>query len=148
MKKKEVVHGIKIIKNAFYVGNRRRCPRHSSQSEAVLYLGNGLTWNHQILHEPSYWSDLLPHRIWCHYLLWLRSYLRSKNGRKWRLLRLQPRVTNFGTYIHINVLNSRARYDVTGYFQLAVIEVKKWSRMPPLMALLSYIWRTVWARIT
>ena len=58
------------------------CRRRSLQSEAVVYLENSLTWNHLILHEPSYWPDLQLHRIWYHTVLLVGSYRRSKNGRK------------------------------------------------------------------
>ena len=33
----------------------------------------------------------------------------------------EPRITQFGTYVHIDVLNRPAGYNVTGHFRLAVI---------------------------
>ena len=51
-----------------------------------------------------------------------------KNGRKWRLRRLQPTITKTGTYIHTDILINHTGYDVTEYFRLAVIEVKKNGR--------------------
>ena len=80
---------------------RRRC--RSSQGEAVIYLENGLTWKHQILHEPSHRSVLQPHRKRHHYLRPVESYRRSKNGRKLGLLQLQPKFTKIGAYIHTYV---------------------------------------------
>ena len=106
--------------------------RRSSQSEAVLYLENGLTKNHQTLHVPSQWSGLQPHRTWRHYLLPIGSYRRSKNSRKFRLRRLQSRNTKLGTYIHTDVLNSHTGYDVTGYLWS---KVKKRLKMPSSTAL-------------
>ena len=53
------------------------------------------------------------------FLLWLIL----KNGWKWRRL---PTQNHTNWYIHpYQQLNSHARYDVTGYFRLAVIEVEK-----------------------
>ena len=60
-----------------------------------------------------------------HYILSVGSYRRSKKGRQWRLRRLQPRITNIGTYIYTDALMSRTGYDVTDYYWLAVIEVQK-----------------------
>ena len=34
-----------------------------SPSEAVVYLENGLTQSHQVLHGHPYWLGLQPHRI-------------------------------------------------------------------------------------
>ena len=96
---------------------------HSSglRLSAVIYLENGLTWNHQILHEPSYRSDPQTHWIWHHYQfpIKVKSVLSASNRKlsafekllKWRFRHLQPRITKFGTYILTDVLNSRTAYD-------------------------------------
>ena len=52
----------------------------------IVYLENGLTQNHQNLHEPSHPSGLQRHQIW-------RKLLILKNGWKWRIWLLQPRIT-------------------------------------------------------
>ena len=36
---------------------QRRSRRRSSQSDSVVYRENGLTWNHQILHDTSHGPD-------------------------------------------------------------------------------------------
>ena len=63
---------------------------HSSQSEAVVYIGNGWTKNHQNLPRHSQWLDLQPHPIWRCWLLLVGSYGSSKKrGRKCCLRRLR-----------------------------------------------------------
>ena len=44
---------------------------------------------------------------------------------QWRLRRRQPRINKIGTYIRTDILISRTGFDVSDYFQLAVIEVQK-----------------------
>ena len=52
----------------------------SSQSEAVVYIENGLAQNHQILHGHPYWSTTTPDMT---SLLPVRSYRRSKMPPPW-----------------------------------------------------------------
>ena len=58
----------------------------------------------------------------------LKKNRRSKNRRKWRFRYLQPKIAKYDIYINTDVLNSQTWYNVTGYFRLAVIEVKTRSR--------------------
>ena len=81
--------------------------------------------------EPSYQSGLQPHPIWRQYVLPVVSYRRLKNGRNWRLWRLQPRIAKIGTYayIHAVILINHTGHDVTTYFRPEA-RAKRQLKMP------------------
>ena len=94
------------------------------QGEAVVYIENSLTLNHQILHEPSNRSgatitpDMTP--------LSPSSREVTADNDAYDGFNLEsPKSLIIGTYIYTNVLNSHTGYNVTDYFRLAVIKVHK-----------------------
>ena len=61
----------------------------------------------------------------------------SQNEAAAYLQNIRPIITTFDTYTHTDALNSHTGYGVSGYFQLATIEVfflKKPLKMPPRTA--------------